>query len=227
MIRALAAQPLIQWWWIGDHLDEIGGRAVQHITLTVEAVVLGLAVSFPLAVWAHRHRRAHPPVTWGAGILYTIPSLAMIAFLIPITGLSYTTVVIPLTAYTILILVRNIVAGLGGVPADVKEAAIGMGLSRRQLLWRVEVPLAMPVIIAGIRIATVSTIGLVTIAGLIGRGGFGQFIFLGLDQTFWTPLLVGSFLSVVFAVAADLGLLGLQRALTPWARAADLRVVAT
>jgi osmoprotectant transport system permease protein len=141
--------------------------------------------------------------------------------------LSLTTVAIPLIAYSILILFRNALAGLDSVDPDVKEAARGMGLSDRQLLWKVEIPLAMPVIIAGIRIATVSAIGLVTIAALIGRGGFGQFILMGLDQFFWTPLILGVVLSVALALFADLLLLGFQRVVTPWAKSAGGRVVAT
>lgn len=228
MTRALAQeQPIIIWSWIGDHVDEIVQNGIQHVYLTVVSVGIGLAVSFPLAVLAHRRRWTLPPITWVTGILYTIPSLAMIAFLIPITGLSLTTVIIPLVGYSLLILIRNAVAGLQSVPEDVKEAAAGMGLTRRQLLMRVEVPLALPVIVAGLRIATVSTIGLVTIGGLIGRGGFGQLIFLGLEQLFWTPLLLGSALSVTLALLAEVALLGAQRLLTPWARAAGLRAVAT
>ena len=152
-------------------------------------------------------------------MLYTIPGFAFIFLLLPITGLSLTTVAIPLIAYSLLILFRNTLAGLDSVEPDVKEAALGMGLSRRQLLWRVEVPLAMPVIIAGLRIATVSAIALITIAALIGRGGFGQFILDGLNTFFWTPLVVGVVLSVALAFVADLLLLGVQRLVTPWARA--------
>jgi osmoprotectant transport system permease protein len=220
-------QPLILWSWIGDHLDEIAADGLQHVFLTLLSVGLGIAIAFPLAVVCYRRRALLPPVTWVAGILYTIPSLALIALLIPITGLSLTTVVIPLTAYTLLILIRNTVAGLDAVPGDAREAAMGMGFTRRQVLWRVEVPLAMPVIIAGLRIATVSTVGLVTIGGLIGRGGFGQLIFRGLDEFFWTPLILGSVLSVALALLADLALLGIQRVLTPWSRAGGLRAVAT
>lgn len=227
MTLAQSDQPLILWSWIGDHLDEVVSRGAEHVALTVLAVGLGLLISFPVAVIAHRHRRILPPATWVASLLYTIPSLALISLLVTITGLSYVTVVIPLTCYTFLILIRNIVAGLDGVPDDAKEAARGMGFTPRQLLWRVEVPLAMPVIIAGIRIATVSTIALVTIAAVIGRGGFGQFILEGLDQLFWTPLILGSVLSVALGVLADAGLLGVQRLVTPWARAARLRVVGT
>lgn len=224
---AQAGQPLIIWSWIGDNSGEIASRGVEHVWLTVLAVGIGLLVSFPLAVFAHRHRIVLAPLTSAAGILYTIPSLALISLLVTITGFSYVTVVIPLTSYTLLILIRNITAGLDGVPADAKEAATGMGFTRRQLLWRVEVPLAMPVIVAGVRIATVSTIGLVTIAALIGRGGFGQFILIGLNELFWTPLLLGVVLSVALAFVADALLVGIQRALTPWARAAGVRVVAT
>jgi osmoprotectant transport system permease protein len=224
---AQSDQPLILWGWIGDHLDEVVSRGAEHVALTVLSVGLGLLISFPVAVIAHRHRRVLPPATWVAGLLYTIPSLALISLLVTITGFSYVTVVIPLTSYTFLILIRNIVAGLDGVPDDAKEAARGMGFTPRQLLWRVEVPLAMPVIIAGIRIATVSTIALVTIAALIGRGGFGQFILEGLDEFFWTPLILGSVLSVALGVLADAGLLGVQRLVTPWARTARLRAVGT
>jgi osmoprotectant transport system permease protein len=159
--------------------------------------------------------------------MYTIPALALISLLLPITGLSLTTVVIPLITYNLLILFRNTLAGLDGVDADVLEAGRGMGLTARQLRWRVQVPLAMPVIVAGLRIATVSSIGLVTIAALIGRGGFGQFILLGLNTFFWTPLVVGVVLSVTLAIAADLALLAAQRSVTPWARDGRSRVVAT
>jgi osmoprotectant transport system permease protein len=227
MLAQTAGQPLILWWWIGENVSEIASRGAQHVWLTVASVCLGLVIAFPLAVLAHRHHRVLAPVTWFAGLLYTIPSLALISLLVTITGFSYVTVIIPLTSYTLLILIRNIVAGLDGVPADAKEAALGMGFTPRQLLWRVEIPLAMPVVIAGLRIATVSTIGLVTIAALIGRGGFGQFILLGLNEFFWTPLIVGVVLSVALAVLADLALLGVQRAVTPWARIAGVRAVAT
>jgi osmoprotectant transport system permease protein len=220
-------EPLIRWIWVSDHVDEIVSRGLQHVYLTVVTVVIGFLIAFPAAVFASRHRWSVSPITSVSGVLYTIPAFAFIFLLLPITGLSLTTVAIPLVAYSLLILFRNTLAGLDSVEPEVKEAAIGMGLSRRQLLWRVEVPLAMPVIIAGLRIATVSAIALITIAALIGRGGFGQFILDGLNTFFWTPLLVGVVLSVVLALLADVGLLGLQRLLTPWARAAGVRTVAT
>jgi osmoprotectant transport system permease protein len=220
-------EPLIRWIWISDHVDEIVSRGLQHVYLTIVAVVIGFLIAFPAAVYASRHRWAVSPITSISGVLYTIPAFAFIFLLLPITGLSLTTVAIPLIAYSLLILFRNTLAGLDSVEPEVKEAAVGMGLSRRQLLWRVEVPLAMPVIIAGLRIATVSSIALITIAALIGRGGFGQFILDGLNTFFWTPLIVGVVLSVALAFAADLLLLGLQRLVTPWATASGVRAVAT
>lgn len=227
LIAQTDTQPLLRWEWVTDNFDEIVARGSQHFLLTVVSVVVALAIAFPLAVLAHRHRWVIQPITWISSALYTIPALALISLLLPITGLSLTTVVIPLISYNLLILFRNTLAGLDGVGDDVLDAAEGMGLTDGQLLWRVQIPMAMPVIIAGVRIATVSSIGLVTIAALIGRGGFGQFILLGLNTFFWTALVVGVVLSVAFAFAADLVLLGLQRLATPWARAAGIRTVGT
>jgi osmoprotectant transport system permease protein len=226
-VLAQVDQPLILWSWIGDHLDEVASRALEHVELTLLSVGLGLLISFPLAIIAYRHRRFQAPIASIASLLYTIPSLALISLLVTVTGFSYTTVVIPLTTYTLLILIRNILAGLEGVPEDARDAARGMGFTNRQMLWRVEIPLAMPVIVAGIRIATVSTIGLVTIAALIGRGGFGEFILDGLTQFFWTPLLLGIVLSVALALIADLLLIGVGRLATPWTRASSVRAIAT
>ena len=217
------ADPLVVWSWVGSHLGVIGSATLQHLRLTALALAIGLLFSFPAGVVAYRHRRAYAPVTAVAGLLYTIPSLALFALLIPYTGLTTTTAETGLVSYTLLILVRNIVAGLAGVPADVKEAARGMGHSERQLLWRVELPLALPIIIAGVRIATVSTIGLVTVAALIGQGGLGALILQGLREQFNTPEIVGAALSVALAVGADLVLLGVQRLLTPWTKPSEAR----
>ena len=211
-------QPFIRWDWIAGHLDDIGAYTLEHLWLTGLAVGIGLVISLPLAILAHRRRWLYPPLTWVTGIIYTIPSLALFVILIPITGISYTTAEIALVGYTLLILIRNTVAGLSSVPEDAKEAAIGMGYTRRQLLWRVELPLAVPAIMAGVRIATVTTIGLVTISALIGFGGLGHFILLGLQRFFATATLVGAVLSVVLALVADVLLLRLQRLLSPWAR---------
>jgi osmoprotectant transport system permease protein len=214
----IATEPLIRWDWIGDHGSEIGSRMLEHVELTVIAVVIGFAISFPLAVLAHRRRWTYAPITWAAGVLYTIPSLSLFVILVPITGLSATTVEIGLVSYTLLILIRNTVAGLGSVPADAVESAQGMGFSTRQMLWRVEVPLAVPVMMAGVRIATVSTIGLVTVGSLIGRGGVGQFILEGLRTLFQTEIVLGAFLAAALAFAADALLALLQRSLTPWSK---------
>jgi len=220
-------QPLVRWSWISDNVDEIASRGAQHVWLTVVSVAIGFLIAFPLAILASRRSWLVTSTTAVASVLYTIPALATIALLIPFTGLSLTTVAVPLVTYNLLILFRNTVAGLRGVDPDVKEAALGMGFTHSQVLWRVEVPLAVPVIIAGIRVATVSSIGLVTIAALIGRGGFGQFILLGLNTFFWTALLVGVVLSIALAIGADAVLLLAQRLVTPWARTAGVKAVGT
>ena len=214
---------IVRWSWIADNSGDIFDQLVEHIQLTFIAVAIGLLISFPLAVYAYRHRRAYGPMTVVTGILYTIPSLALFAFLVPYTGLSVVTAEIGLVSYTLLILIRNIVAGLDSVPPESREAALGMGYSRRQLLWHVEVPLALPVILAGVRLATVTTIGLVTVAALIGKGGLGFFILLGFDRSFTTALLVGAVLSLLLAIAIDFLLVVAERVLTPWAHARSAR----
>lgn len=215
-------RPFIKWSWIGDNSDKIYARFLEHVELTVLAVLIGLVISVPLAVYAYRHRWAYGPLTWVTGTLYTIPSLALFAFLLPYTGLTTKTAEIGLVSYTLLILIRNVVAGLSGIPSDVREAARGMGYSDRQLLLRVELPLALPVIMAGIRLATVTTIGLVTVTALIGMGGLGFFILAGMRTDFVTATLVGSLLSLLLAVVVDGALVLFERRLTPWAaRGAD------
>jgi osmoprotectant transport system permease protein len=205
--------------WVIDHLDVVWLAVGEHFWLTFLAVTIGFAISFPIGIFAFRHRKAYGPVTVVSGLLYTIPSLALFAALQPFTGLSTTTAEIGLVSYTLLILIRNIVAGLDGVSSDVKEAAIGMGYTRRQLLWRVEIPLALPAIVAGVRIATVTTIGLVTVTALIGKGGLGYFILLGLSRTFTTAIILGAGMSVLLAIVADFALLRAERLLVPWSRA--------
>lgn len=213
-----SGEPLIRPDWIASHLGDVLQRLGEHVLLTALAVGLGLLVSLGLSLLIRRCGWLGAPVLWTAGVLYTIPSLALFAFLIPITGLSILTAEIGLVSYTLLILVRSILAGLRSVPADVRETALGMGYTGRQLLWQVEYPLALPLIFAGLRVATVTTIGLVTVTALIGQGGFGFFILDGIQRFFSTPLIVGSALSIALAVAADLGLVLLQRRLTPWTR---------
>ena len=210
--------PLIDWDWVGRNLDQIIDRTWQHLGLTAISVLLGLVISVGLAVVALRWRWTYPPITWVTGLLYTIPSLALFALLVPIVGLNATNAVIALTSYTLLIIIRNLVAGIDGVPASVMEAADGMGYTRQGRFWRMEVPLALPVIIAGLRIATVTTVGLVTVTAVLGLGGYGFFILRGLNTFFWTQILVGVVLSVVLATLLDVGFVWLERLLSPWAR---------
>ena len=214
-----AGEPLVRWDWIASHLDEIALRVGEHLLLTTVAVAAGFVIAFAIALVSLRWPRAYGPATWLTGILYTIPSLALFALLIPFTGLTLLTAEIGLVGYTLLILLRNIVTGIRSVPSDATEAAAGMGYTAAQTLWRVQLPLALPVIVAGIRVATITTIGLVTVTALIGQGGLGYFILLGIQRFFSTPLLVGAFLSVALAIAVDAALVLAQRALTPWARA--------
>jgi len=209
-------EPLIRWDWVAGHMDEIGQRLLEHVELTAIAVGVGFVIAFGLALLIIRRPRLESPITFVTGTLYTIPSLALFVLLIPYTGLSLLTAEIGLVSYTLLILIRNIVRGIRGVPADVLEAANGMGYTRRERLWRVEVPLALAVIIAGVRVATISTIGLVTVTALIGQGGFGYFILIGIQRFFSTELIVGAVCSVALAIAADALLVLLQRRLTPW-----------
>ncbi len=207
--------------WVLGHLDQVGDRIVQHLQLTVLPLVFGILISLVLAVWAVRQPRAYAPITAVAGLLYTIPSLAAFAALRPIFGLSLMTALIPLTTYTILILFRSFAAGFTSVPADILEAAEGMGYTRRQRLFRVELPLAVPLIIAGIRLASVTTIGLATIAAVLGDafGGLGQLITEGIQFLFPTKYLLGAVLSVLLAFAADSLFVQVERVVTPWARA--------
>ena len=211
---------LVDVGWIARHLDDVRDYTVEHLVLTGLAVGLGFVAAFPLALLVQRYPRLYGPVLGLAGVLFTIPSLALFVGLIPFTGITIVTPVTPLAIYTLLILVRNTVEGLRAVPREVVEAAEAMGYSRSRRLFRVELPLAVPVIVAGLRIATVSTIGLVTITVLIGWGGLGRFFLDGFARGFATPLLLGIVLSMLLSVVADLGLLSLQRLVAPWTRVA-------
>jgi osmoprotectant transport system permease protein len=211
-------EPLIRWDWVLSHLGDVAQRLGEHLLLTGLAVGVGCLLALFLTIQILQRPGLYPPIIWAAGVLYTIPSLALFALLVPITGLSLLTAEIGLVSYTLLFLIRNAVDGVRAVPADVREAATAMGYTARQRLWRVELPLALPVIIAGIRVATVSTIGLVTVTALIGQGGLGYFILEGLQRFFSTPLIVGAVLSVALAVLADAALVLAQRWATPWTR---------
>ena len=213
-------QPFIRWDWIIDNLDQIGRRLGEHVYMTLLAISIGFAISFALAMLIRSRPGLYGPIIGFSGILYAIPSVALFALLVPFTGLSVLSAEIALVSYTLVILIRNIVTGLEGVPPDVIEAAVGMGYTPSQRLWRVELPIALPVIVAGLRIATVTTVGLVTITTLIGAGGLGYLIVnTGIRRFFDTSTYTGVVLSVALAIAADLLLLALQRRLTPWARA--------
>jgi len=213
-------EPFIRWDWIVANLDDIGARTWEHVLMTVIAVGIGFVISFALSLLIVRWRRLYAPIMGASGVLYAIPSLGLFALLIPFTGVSLLTAEVALVSYTLLILVRNIVAGFDGVPRDVVEAATGMGYGPWQLLWRVQLPLALPTIVAGLRIATVTTVGLVAVTALIGQSNLGSLIVQrGIRASFPTAILVGAFGSVLLGLVADLGFVGLQRLLTPWARA--------
>lgn len=209
----------MDWAWLGRNVDDLALRTLDHVVMTVLAIVIGSVISFGLALWIRRRRSLHGPILAVSGTLYAIPSLALFAILIPFTGpQSLLAAEIALVSYTILILVRNFLAGFDGVPRDVIEAADGMGLTSSQRLWRVELPIALPVIVAGLRIATVTVIGLVTVTALIGLGGLGYVIIeLGYRRFNLTATIVGTIGAILLAVLADRGFVLLQRVLTPWA----------
>jgi osmoprotectant transport system permease protein len=211
----------IRWDWIVDNWDTILEAVWQHLILVSVPLVVGFIISLGLAIWAIRQPRVYGPTTVITGILYTIPSLAAFALLVPIFGFSMLVAFIPLTTYTLLILFRNIVAGFQGVPREVLEAADGMGYRPRERLLRVELPLAVPLMIAGVRLAAVTLIGLATVASILGSsfGGLGQLITEGLQTFFPTKYVLGGVLSVVLAFIVDVVLVRVERRATPWARA--------
>ncbi|MBO1333859.1 ABC transporter permease [Streptomyces sp. VRA16 Mangrove soil] len=214
-------------WVCGEYLrtrsQELIDATVQHIGITVASVAIGVLVSFPLALLARRGKAFAGPVLGVTTVLYSIPSLAMFSLLLPLFGLSVSLVITGLVLYSLTILVRNIVAGLQAVPEEAREAARGMGYGPLRLLWEVELPLALPALLAGVRIATVSTVALTTVGAIVDYGGLGTLILDGLDSDFKAQVLTASVLCVLLAVLADLLLLGVQRWLTPWTRATAVR----
>ena len=209
----------VDWHWVNDHWSDIRNAAQTHLVVTVEVVVLGVLIALPLALAAARRPLLRSVVLGVSSLLYTIPSLAAFALLIPYTGLtSRWTVLIPLVSYTLVVLVRNFISGLDAVPIEARAAADGMGFSSRQRVLRVELPLALPAIMAGVRLATVSTIGLVTVSAIIGQQSLGLLIRDGLERDFRTLIVVGAALALLMAVTADLLLNACSRALTPWRR---------
>lgn len=212
---------LFDWGWVSNNLtDEILPALIGHIYLSFTSVAIALLISLPTGIAVSRYRKAYPPVTFITGLLFSIPSLAAFALLvtIPGIGLGPRAVIIALVAYSLLVLIRNVVAGMDSVPEETKDAARGMGLTSRQILFKVELPLALPVIVAGIRIATVTIIGIATIGAYISGGGLGELIFTGISRNFPTRIIVGAVLATLLAVLADLSLLAIERYLRPWAR---------
>jgi osmoprotectant transport system permease protein len=214
---------LLSWEWVQSHRDDIWERTVEHLQLTSWSVAIGFVIAMAMAIVSLRWRRAYGPLAAVSGGLYSIPSLALFALLVPFTGLGFRPVLIALVTYTLLILLRNIVTGVDAVPASVREAADGMGYEPWRRFLTVELRLATPAIIAGLRVATVTVIGLVTIGALVGAGGYGVFISDGLSRRFSTPIIVGGGLSILLAVAFDVLFVLLERAVTPWARAGGRR----
>ncbi|MEA2248540.1 MAG: osmoprotectant transport system permease protein [Solirubrobacteraceae bacterium] len=206
--------------WFVDNFDQrFLPRVGEHLKMTAIAIVLGFAIAFAAALIAHRHERFELPFANIASLFYTVPSIAFFQIMVPITGIGWTSIEIALVSYTLLILFRNILTGLREVPADVKEAAEGMGLTRRQTLWRVELPLAMPAIVAGIRVATVTTISLATIAAFITPLGLGAPIFNAIQSGANTEFVGASLLAIGLALVADAVIVFAQRAVSPWTRA--------
>jgi osmoprotectant transport system permease protein len=209
-------------WVCGEYFrtrsSQLTDALVEHISITVVSVLLGLLLAFPLALLARRYRKVEGLVVGATTAIYTIPSLALFALLLPITGLSRTTVVIGLALYSLTILVRNIIEGLKSVPADVRESAVGMGYGRARLLFGVELPLALPTIMAGLRVAAVSTVALTTVGAIVGYGGLGNLLIQAVDSQFKAQVLAAGVLCVLLAVTFDLVLVGVQRLLTPWTR---------
>jgi osmoprotectant transport system permease protein len=206
----------VNWDWVRGNVDAIAAATVDHVVLTIIAVGVGFLLSLGFALLIHRDRRFDGPISGLTGVLYTIPSLALFALLVPITGLSLLTAEIGLVSYTLLILTRHIVAGLDGVPSDIVEAADGMGFTARQRLLSVDLPLAVPLIIAGLRIATVTTIGLVMVTALIGEGGLGNLMLRGFNFRNNTAVYIGAIVTVGLAVIADAAILAVGRIATPW-----------
>lgn len=206
--------------YLVDRQDELIEKTQQHLVITVSAVLLGLALAIPLALLARRFARVEPAVLGVSTGIYTIPSLALFPLIVPFTGLTRTTVVIGLALYSLTILVRNTLEGLRSVPDEVIESATGLGYSRARLFLRIELPLALPVIMAGLRIATVSTVALTTVGTIVAYGGLGDLIQNGVQEDFRAQVLAASVLCVLMAVLLDVVLLLAQRALTPWARSA-------
>ncbi|MBT2400913.1 ABC transporter permease [Streptomyces sp. ISL-100] len=208
----------VEWAWISDHASDLAALTVSHLQAALTAVALGLLISLPLAVVAHRVRPLRGLLLGLSNVLFTIPSIAIFVLLLPVTGLTRTTTVVGLTVYTLVVLLRNTVEGLDAVPVKVREASRAMGTRPLRTLLTVELPLALPVIMAGVRIATVMSISLVSVATYIGDGGLGQLFTDGFQRNFPTPVITGVALTLLLALVADALLVAVQYVLTPWTR---------
>ena len=211
---------MIRWDWLGRNIDVVLSDLWQHIEITLAALGLGIVIAFPIGLIAYRWRRTYPPILAVTQVLYTIPSLALFVLLINAVGLGAEPVIIGLAIYSLVILVRNLVEGLRGVPPEVTDAATAMGYKETKRLFAVELPLALPAIVAGLRVATVSTISLVSVGALIGSGGLGQLFIHGFQIDNPIEIWTGILLTVVLALVFDLLIVGGGRLLTPWTRAA-------
>ncbi|GAA1889304.1 ABC transporter permease [Actinomadura bangladeshensis] len=209
----------IDWGWIGEHTDSLGEHAVLHLRLALLPVLFGLLISLPLGVACRRWGWLYPPALTLANIMYAIPSLALFMLFIDYTGLNPSTVMIPLTLYSLSVLVPNVVDGLASVSEPVRQAATAMGFGPLRRLLQVELPIAVPIVIAGTRVAAVSSISLVAVGQLIGQGGLGADIIRGYQLQFQTQIVAATALIILLALATDAILVLVQRVLTPWARA--------
>ncbi|MBS1860746.1 MAG: ABC transporter permease [Actinobacteria bacterium] len=212
---------LFCWDWATEHINRFGTPALQQFELVVISVLIGFAIAFILALIAHRFKPLQFPLLAGTGVLFAIPSIAFFMLLLPITGRGRETAIIALSAYTLQIIYRNVMQGLNNVPDSAKDAARGMGLTERQILWKVELPLAIPEIVGGIRIATVSTVAIATLAVFANAGGLGSQIYSSSNLVFPTAIIIAGAIAILMAFAIDLVLLTAQRFATPWRRAAS------
>ncbi|MEN0129555.1 MAG: ABC transporter permease [Brevundimonas sp.] len=214
--------PWFSWDYVQRNHDDITAALSQHISLTIQAVAIALLLSVPLAALAHLRPRLAGPVVGTAGVLYTVPSLALFALLAPYTGIGRETVLIGLVAYALLVLVRNILVGLQGVDPAVTDAARGMGFGRTRMLVQVELPQALPSIVAGVRIAAVSTVALVTVGVVVGYGGLGQLMFRGFRSNYHAEIMTATILCLLIALVADVAIVLLARLMMPWSRSSRL-----
>jgi len=217
-VLAAAANPWFSWEYLERNGADVLRYTGQHASLTVQAVLIAFVIALPLAALAHLRPRLAGPVLAGTGVLYTIPSLALFAVLAPLTGIGRSTVLIGLVVYALLVLVRNVLVGLQGVDPAVRDAARGMGFGRLRMLLSVELPQAVPAVVTGLRLATVSTVALVTVGVVVGYGGLGQLMFRGFRSNYHAEIMTATVLCLALALLADLVLALLGRVLTPWLR---------